>query len=107
MKLGRRIALDLNETQAVYMTRAAGVRRFAWNWALGRWHDDSKKAREESDPDKRKLLWPSTTINLHGADGAPELVWAEGVTRAEVRRAMRIVFEQKILLLARWEEVQG
>ena len=46
-------------------------------------------------------------INLHGADGAPELVWAEGMTRTEVCRAMRIVLEQRILLLARWEEIHG
>ena len=47
------------------------------------------------------------TINLHGADGTPELVWVEGMTRAEVRRAMRIVLEQKTLLLARWEDIHG
>jgi len=46
-------------------------------------------------------------INLHSADGTPELVWSEGMTRAEVRRAMRIVLEQQILLLARWEEIHG
>ena len=46
-------------------------------------------------------------INLHGADGTPELVWSEGMTRAEVRRAMRIVLEQRILLLARWEDIHG
>ena len=46
-------------------------------------------------------------INLHGADGAPELIWVEGMTRAEVRRAMRIVVEQKILLLARSEDIHG
>ena len=46
-------------------------------------------------------------INLLGADGGPELVWAEGMTRGEVRRAMRIVIEQQSLLLARWEELHG
>ena len=46
-------------------------------------------------------------INLHGADGAPELVWAEGMTRAEIRRALRIVLEQQTLLLARWEDIHG
>jgi hypothetical protein len=29
------------------------------------------------------------------------------MTRTEVRRAMRIVLEQQILLLARWEEIHG
>jgi hypothetical protein len=46
-------------------------------------------------------------INLLGADGAPELVWADGMTRGEVRRAMRIVIEQQALLLARWEKIHG
>ncbi|MDE8347840.1 MAG: DUF4160 domain-containing protein [Acidocella sp.] len=46
-------------------------------------------------------------INLSGADGTPELVWAEGMTRAEIRRAMRIVVEQQRLLLARWEDIHG
>jgi hypothetical protein len=46
-------------------------------------------------------------INLLGADGAPELVWVEGMTRVEVRRAMRIVLEQQAVLLARWEEIHG
>ncbi len=46
-------------------------------------------------------------INLLGADGSPELVWADGMTRGEVRRAMRIVIEQQGLLLARWEDIHG
>jgi hypothetical protein len=46
-------------------------------------------------------------INLLGADGTPELVWAEGMTRGEVRRAVRIVIEQQAPLLARWEKIHG
>lgn len=46
-------------------------------------------------------------VNLLGVDGAPELVWADGMTRSEVRRAMRIVIEQQALLLARWEDIHG
>ena len=37
-------------------------------------------------------------INLLGADGTPELVWADGMTHGEVRRAVRIVIEQQALL---------
>jgi hypothetical protein len=29
------------------------------------------------------------------------------MTRAEVRRAMRVVIEQQALLLARWEDIHG
>jgi len=32
-----RIALDPNNVQATYFARAAGVARFAYNWALAEW----------------------------------------------------------------------
>ena len=44
-------------------------------------------------------------INLLGADYAPELVWADAMSRGQVRRAMRIVTEQQAFLLARWKEI--
>jgi hypothetical protein len=44
-------------------------------------------------------------INLLGADCAPELVWADAMSRGDVRRAMRIVTEQQAFLLARWKEI--
>ena len=46
-------------------------------------------------------------INLLGPDDHPELVWADGMTRSEVRRAMQIVVEQQTLLLKRWREIHG
>lgn len=46
-------------------------------------------------------------INLLGADGAPELIWADRMTSSEVRRAMRVVVEQQALLLSRWEDIHG
>ncbi|GAN77695.1 DUF4160 domain-containing protein [Acidisphaera rubrifaciens] len=46
-------------------------------------------------------------INLLGADGAPELVWADGMNRGDVRRAMRLATEQQGVLLARWEDIHG
>ncbi|PPQ33642.1 DUF4160 domain-containing protein [Rhodopila globiformis] len=46
-------------------------------------------------------------INLRGAGGSPELVWAEGMTRAEVRRATQVVVAQQALLLTRWEDIHG
>jgi Domain of unknown function (DUF4160) len=46
-------------------------------------------------------------INLLGSDGAPALVWADGMSRGEIRRAMRIVTEQQTALLARWEDIHG
>jgi hypothetical protein len=46
-------------------------------------------------------------INLAGSDGQPELVWAEDMTRNEVRRAMAIVIEHRQAFLARWREIRG
>jgi hypothetical protein len=46
-------------------------------------------------------------INLAGADGEAELVWAVGMKAGDVRRAMRLVAGQRSALLARWEEIHG
>ena len=46
-------------------------------------------------------------INLLGADGTPELIWADAMSRGEVRRALRVVTEQQRFLLARWEDIHG
>jgi Domain of unknown function (DUF4160) len=46
-------------------------------------------------------------INLDGADGAPQLVWADGMNRGEVRRAMRVVSERREMLRARWRAIHG
>ena len=46
-------------------------------------------------------------INLVGTDGTPELLWVDGMTRAEARRALRIVAGRQVFLLARWEEIHG
>ncbi len=46
-------------------------------------------------------------INLRGADDVPDLVWADTISRGEVRRAMHTVTEQQAFLLARWEEIHG
>ena len=46
-------------------------------------------------------------INLLGVDGTPELIWADAMSRGEVRRALRVATEQQRSLLARWEEIHG
>jgi Domain of unknown function (DUF4160) len=46
-------------------------------------------------------------INLLGSDGAPALVWADGMRSGEVRRAMRIVTERQAAMLTRWEAIHG
>jgi hypothetical protein len=46
-------------------------------------------------------------IDLVGPKGSPVLVWAEGMKRNEVRRALQIVVANQATLLARWEEIHG
>ena len=46
-------------------------------------------------------------INLAGGGGEPELVFAIGMTRADIRRAMSVVKEQQVDLLKRWSEIHG
>lgn len=46
-------------------------------------------------------------IDLLGSDGLPALVWAEGMTRSEVRRAMAVVTAEQQRLLERWREIHG
>jgi murein DD-endopeptidase MepM/ murein hydrolase activator NlpD len=46
-------------------------------------------------------------IDLAGPQGAPVLVWADGMTRGEVRRAVRLVTEQQAFLRQRWEDIHG
>lgn len=46
-------------------------------------------------------------INLIGSDGAPTVVWAEGMKANDLRRAMRLVRDQQEQFLARWREIHG
>ncbi|MFT4254396.1 MAG: DUF4160 domain-containing protein [Caulobacter sp.] len=46
-------------------------------------------------------------IELLGQGGVPRLVWARGMTRAEIRRAMQIVTLHRDALLQRWMEIHG
>ena len=55
---------------------------------------------------KQTFVAGATNVCL-GAGGGPGLVWAQGMTRAEIRRAVRIVDEQQALLLERWRSIHG
>ncbi len=46
-------------------------------------------------------------VKLIGPDGGPELVWAEGMKRNEVRRVMDVVIEEQAAFLARWTSMHG
>ena len=44
-------------------------------------------------------------IDLLGAGGEPELIWAVGMKRNELRRAMTVVAENRDAFLTRWKEI--
>ncbi len=46
-------------------------------------------------------------INLFGPGGGAALVWAMGMSRGEVRRAMRLVSAELAFLRARWTDIHG
>lgn len=46
-------------------------------------------------------------INLASASGTVELVWSENMRFGDVRKAMRIVKDQRAELLRRWSEIHG
>ena len=46
-------------------------------------------------------------INLLGSDGHVDLVWALGLSRVDVRRAVAIVDGNRETLLMRWSEIHG
>lgn len=48
-----------------------------------------------------------TKIELSGPGGTPQLVWSKGMKRADVRRALAIVQEQRDELLAQWSDIHG
>ena len=46
-------------------------------------------------------------VKIDIASNPPELDWAVGMSRAEIRRALRLVTEHREMLLGRWREIHG
>jgi len=46
-------------------------------------------------------------INLVSDEGSPGLVWAQDMTKGEVRRAFKVIVENQAALLKRWNEIHG
>jgi subtilisin-like proprotein convertase family protein len=44
-------------------------------------------------------------INLAPPGGEPQMLWAVGFKRSDIRRAMRIVIEQNTMLIEHWSEI--
>jgi hypothetical protein len=46
-------------------------------------------------------------IQLVGQHGDPELVWMQGMKSGDVRKAMAIVKQNRLVFLSRWREIHG
>lgn len=46
-------------------------------------------------------------VNLTGPGGKPVLLWANGMTRADIRRAMKVIESRQSEFLQRWREIHG
>jgi putative transposase len=90
MKLGRRIALEPTVEAQQYCWRAAGTRRFAWNWGLRRWEEDYAAYKAAKDPETRKSLKPSAS--RYKAEWAEvrrtEFPWSYEVTKCAGTQAI-------------------
>lgn len=54
MLLAHKIALQPNPEQRIYLTRAAGTARFAYNWALAEWPRQYREGGKPSEVALRK-----------------------------------------------------
>jgi len=46
-------------------------------------------------------------VDLTRTEPIEALIWAEGMKRSDIRRAMRIVSQQRDAFLMRWKEIHG
>jgi putative transposase len=54
--LAHKIELKLNNKQRTYFSKAAGVARFSYNWALSEWQKEYAAGLKPSDPSLRRKL---------------------------------------------------
>jgi len=79
MLLAHKIALDPNRAQRLYFARAAGVARFAYNWALAEWQRQYKVGEKPNDVALRREL---------NAIKRERFRWMYDVTKAAVQEAI-------------------
>lgn len=79
MFLAHKIALDPNAAQRLYLARASGTARFAYNWALGEWKKQYAAGDKPSDISLRKQL---------NAIKREQFPWMFDVTKCAVQEAI-------------------
>ncbi len=78
MLVAHRIRLDPNNVQASYLARAAGVARFAYNWALAEW--GKQYAACKADPSLPKPSEAALRRQLNAVKGE-QFPWMQEVTK--------------------------
>src|SRR5215472_12159961 len=99
MLLAHKIALDPNAAQRWYFARASGTARFACNWALRRWQEESALKREYCCAQSPSDISLRREFNPIKREQFP---WVFDVTKCAVQAAIidlgaayRALFEQR------------
>ena len=83
-----KIALDPTAAQVAYFTRASGVARFAWNWALARWQQEYALWREYRCGPRPSEVSLRRELNAVKDDAFP---WMREVTKNAPQQAIKNV----------------
>ena len=86
MHVAHRIALDPNNKQATYLTKAAGVARFAYNWALASWNEQYKAWQKDSTLPKPSESALRRELNAIKREKFP---WMLEVTKCAPQQAIK------------------
>ena len=86
MMLSHRIELDPTNAQATHLAQAAGVARFAYNWALGQWNDIYQLHKLDPDVAKTSEAELRRALNALKREHYP---WMLAVTKCAPQMAIK------------------
>ena len=86
MLIAHKIALDLNNVQASHMARAAGVARFAYNWALAEWQRQYEACKLDASLPKPSEMALRRQLNALKREQFP---WMLEVTKCAAQLAVQ------------------
>lgn len=78
MLKAHKVGLDLTNVQATHLAKAAGTARFAYNWALVRWREQSEATKTNPQAVKPSQLSLRRELNAIKAESFP---WMADVTK--------------------------
>ena len=99
MLLAHKIALDPNAAQRMYFARAAGVARFAWNWALTECQAQYKAGVKSSETALRKQL------NAIKREHFPWIPSSTGIQMSNLIRRLQLRRQQDLSASERHNDV--